>query len=599
MRCDQLSLKSAAVLTLHSFRSRNSRNEWLCTKLIFMLVVLVLCVFLQVGISYPMADLTTALTEKKPDEFYSGVTKFTLIALAAAPLFAFNSWLSDIVCLVWRKSMTNELLGEYLQGNVFFHLARHPQIDNPGQRVLDDVESFVFSVMSLIQLLVKHIAQLLGFSYVLFSMEYRLLPALVVYAGLGTFFVIAVFGGKLRDLAARILQQNATLRAHVVRVRDNSESIAFFKAEAFEMRTIWVLFLELYKTWRTNFKWMAFLTCFNNAYNYITICIPYIILAQPFFEGRIKFGQISQASLAFSHLLDSLNLIITRLNDLTSLSATTDRLTTLQKAINEYSTSISLKESGSPLGGKSGEENSGLLKSNAESSELLLEMSVRNEFKVSNLTVTVPGTRKMLISDLTYDFSNGSLLIVGPSGVGKSSLFRVLSGLWEPAGGSIIKPPDSNILFLPQVPYMPIIQNNTLLAQIQFPGHELQERLTLADQDKLFGALNLSHLMERNQKCSDWSTELSLGEQQRVGFGRVFTNKPKFAFLDESTSALDENNEKNLYSKLLENNISYISIGHRSSLLKYHSKVLLLQENGIWELISSDEYSERNSKSKR
>jgi len=238
MRCDQLSLKSAAILALHSLRSRYSKKEWLCTKLILMLVILVLCVFLQVGISYPMADFTTALTEKKQEKFYSGVTKFTLIALAAAPLFAFNNWVYDMVCLIWRKSMTNELLGEYLQSSAFFHLARHPKIDNPGQRIMDDVQSFVISVMSLIELVVKHIAQLLGFSYVLLSMEYRLLPALIVYAGLGTFFVVSVFGRKLRDLAARILQQNANLRAYVVRIRENSESIAFFKAEVFEVRTI-------------------------------------------------------------------------------------------------------------------------------------------------------------------------------------------------------------------------------------------------------------------------------------------------------------------------------------------------------------------------
>lgn len=124
-------------------------------------------------------------------------------------------------------------------------------------------------------------------------------------------------------------------------------------------------------------------------------------------------------------------------------------------------------------------------------------MNNSNCFKVSDLTVMIPGTRKVLIADLNYDFSNGSLLITGPSGVGKSSLFRVLSGLWHPAAGHITKPPDSKLLFLPQVPYMPIMQNNTLMAQMQFPGKV--ELLTFAEQRQLLDDLKLSHIRHREQ----------------------------------------------------------------------------------------------------
>jgi len=591
--CKQLSLKNAAELALISSRSPYSRKEWLRTKLVMRMGIMVLCVFIQVGISYPMGDFTTALTEKDPGRFYEGVKKFTVIAIAAAPLFALDDWSSKMVYLIWRKAMTKDMLGEYLQNRAFFHLSRHRHIDNPGQRILNDIQSFIHSVISLLELLVEHFAQLLGFSYILFTLDYRMLPALVLYAGFGTLFVVSVFGGKLKDLSATLLKQNAGVQAYVVRVRENSESIAFFKAEMFETGIIWAMFLELCQTLTIEFKWLAFLRCFKNAYRYITICIPYIILATPYFEGKVKFGQISQAALAFRHLLSSLNLVITKINKLTSLSATTDRITSLQKAIDECAhvkpprlRSIIRNER---------EENVGLLSCEYSSFEFVVKESDSNCFKVFNLTVMIPGTRKVLISDLTYDFSNGSLLVTGPSGVGKSSLFRVLSGLWDPAAGSIKKPKDSKILFVPQVPYMPIMKNNTLMAQLQFPGNK-EGLLTLSEWKQLLDDLNLAHLANREkEEFTDWSNELSLGEQQRLGFGRVFTNKPQFVFLDESTSALDEENEKNLYSRLAAHNISYVSIGHRSSLVRYHSKVLLLRGNGKWDILKAEEYSKLNA----
>jgi len=240
--------------------------------------------------------------------------------------------------------------------------------------------------------------------------------------------------------------------------------LRFFKAEIFETGTIWAMFSDLCQTMVINYKWLAFLRCFKNAYRYVTICIPYIILAKPFFDGKVKFGQISQASLAFSNLLASLNLIITKIHTLTTLSATTDRITSLRSAIDECSfpSNDSLQRTCTEIDSIDSEEKRNLIGYESRGFDMSITVSNGPEFIVSDLTVVVPGTKKVLISDLTYDFSQGSVLIMGPSGVGKSSLFRVLSGLWQPAGGQITKPPDSKIMFIPQVPYMPLMKNNTL-----------------------------------------------------------------------------------------------------------------------------------------
>jgi len=424
--CNQLSLKNAAELALISWRSPNSRKEWLRTKLVIRMGILILCVFVEVGISYPMGDFTTALSEKDPERFYAGLRKFTLIALAAGPLFALDFWISNMVNLIWRETMTKDMLGKYLQNKAFFNLSRHQDIDNPGQRILNDIQSFIKSVIDLLELLVWNIAELLGFSYILFTLDYRMLPALVLYAGFGTVFVLSVFGEKLTELSAIVLKQKANVQAYVVRVRENSESIAFFKAEIFETGTISDMFIEFCETLMLKYKWLAFLRYFENVYYYITVCVPYIILARPYFKGKVKFGQITQAALAFRHLLASFNLVITKFDSLTTLSATTDRITSLQKAIDECS-NVQPKTLRSSRDDR--EETLGLLSSEHSSFEFVVEENDDNRFKVSDLTVMIPGTQKVLITDLTHDFSNGSLLVTGPSGVGKSSLFRVLSGL--------------------------------------------------------------------------------------------------------------------------------------------------------------------------
>ncbi|MEO6753988.1 MAG: ATP-binding cassette domain-containing protein, partial [Chthoniobacteraceae bacterium] len=85
-------------------------------------------------------------------------------------------------------------------------------------------------------------------------------------------------------------------------------------------------------------------------------------------------------------------------------------------------------------------------------------------------------------------------------------------------------------------------------------------------------------------KVVDWTNVLSLGEQQRVAFARLFLKKPAIAFLDESTSALDEENERFLYEKLRASGIAFVSVGHRSTLKEYHDRLLLLKADGTSEI---------------
>jgi putative ATP-binding cassette transporter len=294
------------------------------------------------------------------------------------------------------------------------------------------------------------------------------------------------------------------------------------------------------------------------------IILPSLIMAPIYFAGEIKFGDITQANFAFSQVLSAFSIIVSQIEALSAFAAGINRLATFSEALHPENT---VPKPGEPR----------------------IDLTIDSPLALEHITLNTPNYQKTLVTDLSLVLQPGQgLLIMGNSGAGKSSLLRAIAGLWRSGTGQLVRPDLQEMLFLPQKPYMIL---GSLREQLLYPYTDRG-----VDEQKLIQVLelvNLGHLTEQVNSFDvelDWGNVLSLGEQQRLAFARLLLSQPRYAILDEATSALDLKNEERLYQKLQETQTTYVSVGHRMSLLKYHHQVLELLEDRKWRLVSVEDY---------
>lgn len=555
--------------------------------------VLFLCAMtagIHVALSYVQRDFSTALSKKDVAGFELAVWKFIGIIIVATPLIALYHYMQNLLGVEWRVWLTDFLLSDYFANRAYFALKMEGKLDNPDQRICEDVASFVGNAVDIISLTSSKVLHSFAFAGVLWSIAPELVYFLLLYSVVGTFVTIHIFGKKIMQLKLQSLQKEADFRYSLVRIRDNAESIAFYRAEKHELHSIKGFFSALVKNAREFIIWSRHLALFSNAYDFVVLIVPSLIIAPRFFKGEVEFGVVTQSAYAFRKVLSALSVIILKFDNFSGLAAQTERLDALLKALSNHCGNQSLLRHLDLHSQKS----SKILQVYDELTPLT-EESIgyisREEGKglvITGLHITTPNLRTTLIKNLNISLSPGeSLLIMGPSGCGKSSLLRVIAGLWNRGEGVIQGPSQKEMFFLPQKPYMPL---GTLRDQLLFPVSDSSFKY-LSD-EKLLSYLedvSLADLPERTGGfgvCCDWADVLSSGEQQRLAFARLFLHEPNMVFLDEATSALDLENESRLYSLLKRKIDTYISVGHRLSLVKFHTYILEFGESFDWTIYS-------------
>jgi vitamin B12/bleomycin/antimicrobial peptide transport system ATP-binding/permease protein len=544
-----------------------SEKKGALTFLVILGLLLVGYTQLSVLLNTAQGDLISTLSAKNEAKFWDTVWRFLLILVVYVPLFAGFSYTQSKLGLYWRKWLTEHFLTKYFTNRSFYQLAvKNIEIDNPDQRISEDIRSFTQDSLLFLLVVVQSVLQVIAFSVVLWSISQKLVIFLLVYSIVGTLIATGVFGKKLVSLNFGQLQKEANFRFGLVRIRENSESIAFYQGETQEKNNLNNLFTDLYNNFNSLIVWQElYLGLFTNTFEFLPYVIPAIVVAPSVLSGDIEVGKVSEATGAFARVFFSLNIIVSRFQSLTTFAAGISRLSTFYQFL-------------------SPEEKSDLLtKNNLENRTI--DTIENGQLAIEHLTLQTPNYQNTLIEDVTLNLPQGKgLLIMGTSGCGKSSLLRAIAGLWNSGTGAIYRPELDKMLFLPQKPYMII---GTLREQLIYPS--LKKEITEEELQNILNLVNLSDLGDKFGGFDvekNWGEVLSLGEQQRVAFARILINQPKYAILDEATSALDAKNEANLYQHLVETNTTFISVGHRESLKTYHQILLKISDDKSWEVLT-------------
>ena len=540
----------------------NVGDKWKQWSLLGLLLFLLLVVNgLTVILSYAFRFIDTALNQKNADTFWQFMVVYGLVLVAAIPIIVVFRYTRLKLGLMWREWLTEHFLNKYFNNRAYYELdsnATNTELDNPDQRITQDVKSFTAVTLDFLLDILDSVLTIFSFSAILYTISKELTWGLLIYAVFGT-AVALIVGSRLVSINYNQLRLEANFRYGMVRVRDNAESIAFYRGEALERQQVTERLISALRNFDLLIIWQSIITLFQLGYNYFTRLIPYIITAPLYLQGDLDFGAIAQATVAFSQVLGALSLVTNQIQNITEFAASINRLGEFYESLN-------------PLAFKKEKLQTSFIHTQ-NSSDVALE----------SVTLQPPNSDRILIENVSLNVRNDhNLLIMGASGTGKSALLRAIAGLWNSGEGIIYRPDAEKILFLPQKPYMIL---GTLREQLLYPNTE--DNITDAELQELLKIVNLPDLAERFKGFDaeeNWENVLSLGEQQRVAFARLLITKPSYAILDEATSALDVKNEERLYQELSHMGTTYISVGHRPTLSQYHQQLLEIFDGGNWEI---------------
>lgn len=541
----------------------SSEEKWTAFALLGgSIVCTIIGVRASVAVNAFNRDFFNALQNFNKAALITSLMHFGLIAVIFLLAYGYAFYFNGLLDIRWRRWLTKNYLEKWLHSHTHYRMQlNNNSIDNPDQRISEDLAQFPATTLSLFFTLFQSTLTLVSFGYILWQLSGNLTIPLgsmhiiipgyllwgaLLYASIGT-WIVGFIGKKLAGLEYQQQRFNADFRFSLVRLRESSEQVAFYRGESNENNKLHFSFREIFANYTTILALRKRLTFFTSGYGIVAELFGLFMAIPLYFQKKILLGGMMQIASAFGHVISASAIFINGFSLFAEWRAVVSRLTEFNQSMDVSQTVLS--------GIKIDEHDQG-------------------DIVIHDLKVSLPDGR-ILLDDINFILrSGGSFLLNGRSGLGKSTFLRVLAGLWPHGEGKIQLPKDAKIFFLPQKPYLP---QGSLKDVLLYPhNHPVDDRI-LEDALERCSLIKLHH---RLNEVKNWTQELSLGEQQLIAFVRLFINKPDIIFLDEASSALDEKTESKVYRNLREflPRATIVSIGHRSSLHQFHEESIMLSK---------------------
>jgi vitamin B12/bleomycin/antimicrobial peptide transport system ATP-binding/permease protein len=501
---------------------------------------------------------------------------FTPYAFVYVAMTVIELFVQQMLVIRWRTWLTNHFVTRWLTHHNHYRVSLvEGQTDNPDQRISEDIFRFInggndgssatYGLYDFSILLISTVTTLVSFSIVLWTLsESFMLPGTdiafpgflfwvaLIYAAAGT-LITHFIGRPLIGLFFQRQHMEADFRFSLARLREYTEQVALLSGEAAEKNILGGRFGALVANYlAVTFRRMR-LFAFTQTFSQLSPIIPFIFTAPFYFLGKIQLGVMTQTAQAFGQVAGALTFFVSYYMYLAAFKSVVDRLNSFDVAIDRAEALV-----------------------NAGPARVAAAAGA-NDVSLDNVELELPDRRR-IVEAKHLDLERGqSVLLSGPSGSGKSTLFRAVAGIWPYGEGRVRVPENARVMVIPAKPYIPI---GTLRSAVTYPA----VAGTYPDAD-IRGALvdaRLGDLAGEIDHEEVWSQRLSSGEQQRLAVARALLVRPDWLFLDESTSAVEEKLEADLYAVLAQRlpNTTIVSIGHRSTLIKLHKRHIEMTPEG-------------------
>ena len=503
--------------------------------------------------SYVGRDFMTAISERES-------RRYALLALLYAGVFGASTvgtvlarFSEERLRLLWREWLTGELMDRYMADRTFYRLKEREEIDNPDQRITEDVKAYTQTTLSFSLLTINATITSVAFLGVLWSITPRLVAVAVMYALGGTVATVWL-GRSLARLDHQQLKKEADLRYELIRVREAAETIAVTRGERAERVRLGDRLRSLVENNRIIIGVTRNVGFFTNGYNYGVQLVPLLIVAPIYMRGEVEFGVVTQSAMAFAQVLGAFSLVVTQFESLSSFAAVTGRLGAIFDAIDHAA---------------------------QHESEAVAVGAAADRIAFEDVRLCTPKGKRALVDGLNLTVEEGgSLLVCGPNGPAATALFLATAGVWECGTGRIVRPGDASLRFVPR--------------RAPDEAGTLRQRLTRDAPEGPVSDAVLNDAIDRSglRRAADrlggldtpqvWSEALSMADQHLLDLAGLLLARPRFVFLERSSGDLGPDQLTRFYGALKDSAITYLTIGEPHDLLPFHETVLVLREGGRW-----------------